>query len=123
MTMAVATVGLLIFALGVFGLVRPAGLITFVERPWRTRAGLYLAVCLRLALGVLLIAAAASTRYPWMIGALGVLSVAAALLIPVLGYDRIHAFIDWWVDRSPAFIRAWAVAACAFGAFLTYAAA
>jgi hypothetical protein len=119
---AVAALGLLVFALGALGVARPRGLLQLVERPWRSRAGLYLAVAFRAVLGVALIAAASSTRYPWAIGAIGVLALVAAVAIPLLGYERCRRFVEWWLARSGGFVRATALAACAFGAFLVYAA-
>ena len=122
MTVAIATVGLLILVLGVVGLVRPTSLIGLVDRAWMSRTGLYVAIAFRAALGILLVAAASSTRFPWVIGALGVLSLIAAVLIPVLGYDRIRGFVEWWAARPTGVVRIWACAACAFGGFLIYAA-
>ena len=88
-----------LFVLGVVGLVRPASLVRLVEFPWRSRTGLYVAIAFRIVLGILLVAAASSTRFPWIIGALGVLSLIAAVLIPVLGYDRIRGFVEWWAQQ------------------------
>ena len=121
-TAAVTAFGLFVFILGVVGIGRPASLIAFVERPWRTRAGLYVAIVIRTILGFLLVAAASSTRFPWAIGGLGALSLIGAVAIAVLGFDRMRSFIAWWVARPPAFVQAWSFAACAFGAFLIYAA-
>lgn len=122
MRVAVVMLGLFVLALGVLGVARPATLIGFVERPWRSRAGLYAAVLFRAALGVLLLAAASSTRFPWAIGALGVLSLAAAVSLPLLGYERLRKFVDWWMARPQGFVRGWSLTACAFGAFLVWAA-
>lgn len=122
MTVAVAVFGLLIFGVGMLGLVQPLALISLVERPWRSHTGLYLAITFRAVLGVLLVAAASETRFPWILRALGVLSLITAVLIPVLGYARLRSFVDWWSARPEGFIRAWCFVACAFGGFLIYAA-
>jgi hypothetical protein len=122
MGIAIAAIGLLVLVLGVLGVARPPALIGLVDRPWRTRAGLYLAMAFRAALGVLLVAAASSTRFPWAIGVLGVLSLVTAASIPFLGYERLRKFVEWWAARPKGFVRAWSLVACAFGAFLIYAA-
>ncbi len=122
MTAAVALVGLLVFMLGAVGIGQPASLIALVERPWRTRAGLYAAIVFRTLFGLLLVAAASSTRFPWAIAALGVISLIGAIAIAVLGYDRLRSFVAWWAARPSTFVRIWSLAACAFGAFLIYAA-
>jgi hypothetical protein len=122
MTLAIAVLGLLVLALGALGVARPRSLMTLVERPWRSRAGLYVAVAFRAVVGVLLLAAASGTRFPWIVGAIGVLSVAAAVTLPVLGYERLRKQVDWWMARPDGFVRGWSVAACLFGAFLVLAA-
>jgi hypothetical protein len=122
MGVAVAGFGLLVLVIGVLGLLQPARLVAWVERTWQSRAGFQLAIALRALLGILLIASASSTRFPWLIGALGVLSLAAAAALPVLGYARVRSFVEWWTARSTGFVRAWSLVACAFGAFLVYAA-
>jgi hypothetical protein len=121
MRIAVAAVGLVVFMLGVLGVARPQALIGLVDRPWRSRGGLYLAVVVRIALGILLLAAASSTRFPWTVGALGIVSLAAAVAMPFLGYERLRKFIEWWLVRGDGFVRAWSLVACLFGAFLIYA--
>lgn len=121
MNIAIAAFGLFVFALGLLGLIQPLGLMSVVERPWRTRLGLYMAVMFRLALGMLLLAGAAYTRFPWVVGGLGVLSLLAAVAIPFIGYERLRRFVEWWMERPPGFIRGWAAVACIFGAFLIYA--
>lgn len=122
MTVAVAGLGLLIFAAGALGLARPTALMALVERPWRTRAGLVLAVVVRVVVGVVLLTAASSTRFPWWIGGLGALSLVAGALLPLLGYQQLRRFIDWWQAQPDGFVRAWSLVACGFGAFLVYAA-
>jgi hypothetical protein len=122
MSAAVAAFGWLVAGLGVLGVVRPAALMGLVERPWRSPAGLYLAFAIRAALGVLLVAAASSTRFPRIIGALGLVSLAAAALIPALGHARMRRFVEWWAARPAGLLRALSAGACAFGAFLVYAA-
>lgn len=122
MNVAIAAFGLFVFAMGLLGVIQPTGLMSIVERPWQTPLGLYMAVIFRLALGLLLLAGASQTRFPWVVGSLGVVSLMAAVAIPLIGYERLRRFVAWWLERPPGFIRGWAIAACLFGAFLIYAA-
>lgn len=122
MNLAIAAFGLFVFAMGALGMIQPTGLMSVVERPWRTPLGLYMAMIFRLALGLLLLAGASSTRFPWVVGGLGAVSLLAAAAIPLIGFERLQRFVEWWLERPPAFIRAWAVVACLFGAFLILAA-
>jgi hypothetical protein len=121
MTFAIAAVGILIAALGLLGLIRPSSLIDVLGRTWRSRTGLYVAIAFRAGLGALLIAAADLTRFPRVMTVLGVLSLATAVSLPVLGYERLNRFVQWWSARSPGFIRGWSAVACASGLFLIYA--
>jgi len=121
MWVVVTLFGAAIAALGIVGLMRTASLIRFVSGAWQTRAGLYLAVILRLVLGVALIGAASRSRFPDAIGILGIISIVAALVAPSLRFERLRAFVQWWAARPSGFIRAWALVAAVFGVFLMYA--
>ncbi len=122
MSIIVAAFGVFVLGLGLLGMIRPMGLMAVVDRPWRTPAGLYMAMVFRLALGVIFLAGASGTRFPRIIGGIGILSVLSAFAIPFIGYPRARRFIDWWLNQTPGFIRAWSGVACAFGAFLICAA-
>lgn len=123
MRAAIAVIGLLILALGVLGVARPRMLIGLVGRVWATRVGLVAALAIRAAFGILLIAAATSTRFPWTIAVIGMVSLLAAVSLPLLGYERLRKFVAWWAARPNGFVRAWSLLACVFGAFLIYAVA
>ena len=45
----------------------------------------------------------------------------AAVVLPLLGRERLRPMIDWWISRPGGFIRAWSLVAVAFGVFLGYA--
>ena len=121
MAALVAVLGALITAIGVTGVVRPATLLRFVKSVWRQPMGLYLAVGVRLVLGVILILAAPSCRFPEAVRIIGVISIVAAVLIPFIGFERISSLINWWESRSLAALRVWCLFAIAFGVCLVYA--
>lgn len=120
MSLIVTLFGIVIAALGIAGLIRPGSLIGFVSAAWRLRAGLYLAIVLRLVLGVALIGAASSSRFPDALGILGVISIIGALVASSLGFERLRAFVQWWAARPSGFVRAWGLVAAGFGGFLVY---
>jgi len=101
----------------------PAQLMRAVRAAWQYRAALFVAVMVRLAMGILLVLAAPHSRFPPALGILGWLAIVAALLIPVAGRDRIGRLLDWWSRRSAPAVRLWSLAGLAFGCFLVYAAA
>lgn len=117
----VALLGLVVVGVGLLGLVRPASLIGLASSLWQSRSGLYTAVGLRVVLGIALLETAASSAFPSTLRVLGVLSLAAAVAIPVMGLERLRRFVDWWVARPVGFIRVWAFVATVFGGFLVYA--
>jgi hypothetical protein len=113
--------GVLVTALGAVGLARPVALISLVERPWQTRAGLLLAVAVRVVLGVALLVAAPDSRFPATLRALGGLSLLAAVALPLVGFERLRRFVQWWAERPSGFVRAWSAAALLFGVFVVVA--
>jgi len=115
-------VGLFIVAVGMLGVVAPHGLLTAV-RSILTPLGLYLVAALRVAIGVVLVLVAPSSRVPKVLRILGVIIFVAGLITPFFGVDRARAMLDWWSAQGAAFMRLWAGLAVAFGAFVVYAVA
>ena len=108
-------------AAGLAGLVSPAWAARLV-RAWRAPAHIYLAAAIRLALGVFLLVAASSCRFPLFVQIIGAVAILAALSLPFLGIARVQALIDWWSRQPAAFVRGWCLLAVAFGALLIFAA-
>jgi hypothetical protein len=121
MAFLVSMFGGLIVGIGLFGLIRPRGLVEFIRSTWESPSGLPIAVTLRLVLGATLLAAAASSRFPLALSALGVLMILTAAALPILGADRFRDFVQWWVERPGPILRAWSGVAILFGALLIYA--
>ena len=121
MSAIVSAVGIVIAGLGILGVIRPRNLVHLVSIPWKSPSGLYLAIVVRLIFGVALIGAASSSRFPNVLLIIGVLSIITAFLAPLLGFERLREFIDWWLARPPVFIRSWAAIAAVFGVFLVFA--
>jgi len=121
MAFLVSMFGGLIVGIGLFGLIHPRGLVEFIRSIWESPSILPIAVTLRLVLGATLLAAAASSRFPVALSALGVLMILTAAALPILGADRFRGFVQWWVERPSPIIRAWSGVAILFGALLIYA--
>jgi hypothetical protein len=120
MAVVVTGLGVLIAAIGLTGVVIPRILIGLVQH-WRGSARLWFAVSIRLVLGVVFIAVAPDCRAPMVVRAVGLVSVAAALGMIVLGSAGLDKFINWWLGRPLPYVRLWASGAIAFGALLIYA--
>ncbi len=123
MAQVVGAVGLLIVLIGVFGFFFPSALLDLVERVGANSVGFALSIVIRATLGVLFIVAASSTRLPELIGAVGVLSLAAALGIAVIGHSRMRRFMQWWTTWPMWLVRLTLTLVVGFGALLVYAAA
>ena len=121
MTVIVGLFGAAIVGLGVFGFVRPKGLVGWARSTWESRSGLHLAIVIRVVLGLLLLATASESRFPQTFRVLGWISLIAAVISPLIGIARLRRFVKWWADKPSAFIRTWSLTALGFGAFLVYA--
>ncbi len=122
LTLVVALFGTAITVLGIFGFVRPGHLIRFIQASWQFPSGLYLAIGIRVVFGVVLLVAASESRFPMTFTILGIISLVAAGVAPLLGLARLQKFLQWWAARPPGLIRGWSLAAAAFGVFLVYGA-
>jgi len=122
MLTVIAIFGVLVCLGSLVGIAAPGRLIGVVRAVMDRPGGLYLAVIVRVALGVLLIAAAEAARFPTAFLALGWIAIAAALAIPFVGYVRLMRLVEWFAGMPAVAIRAWLVFGFAFGGFLIYGA-
>lgn len=121
MPVVVAVFGFLILSIGALGFFSPAGLTRFLSI-WEPGRRLYAAVIFRILFGVVLLLAAPECRFPIVVGVTGLVALVAAVVLGVVGARRFESFVQWWLARPAAFIRAWAGVATAFGGLLIYAA-
>lgn len=111
--------GVVVVCLGAGSLAWPDTLVDFAEQFVSTR-GLWIAVALRLALGILLWITAPASRTPVVLRVLGVLFVLSAAALPILGLDRLEAIVDWGSGLAPIALRAAGLVAALVGAFLVW---
>ncbi len=112
----------LFISLGLWGLIAPARLLSFLHR-WQTREGLWAGALLRLLFGVALWSVASSSRFPTTLQVLAVISVVAGGALPFIGLARFNRMIAWWSRQPLGFTRAWSIFIIAFGAFIVWAVA
>lgn len=77
-------------------------------------------VLIRLVNGSILMMGADTTRLPTLIWWLGVLFIAAAILLLVFPADTIKRMTGVWLDRSALVIRAWVALPLAIGILVIY---
>lgn len=113
-------IGLTILMLGLLGAIVPSSML-IVSRAAATPDGLYVAGLVRVAIGLVLLSAAPTSRYPILLGALGVATFFSGLVTPAIGVSRARAFVDWWAAQVPAVMRLWCLVAAGIGFFIAFA--
>ena len=120
MRILIIAVGLATLAFAGVGFAQPERMARFARSLWQNPVAFYVAVALRLVVGVALITIAPATRFPDVFYVLGLITVSAAIIGMIAGADRLGRFLEWWLTRPQPLLRAWALFAAAFGAFLVY---
>jgi len=107
---------LLIIAAGSYGVASPASLVA-LARFFATGPLVWVASALRLAFGVALWLAASSSWTPTAFHVLGAVSLLSGIALPVLGSQRLAAFVQWWTEQPAWFVRLGCGLALALGVF------
>jgi hypothetical protein len=121
MPVIVAVFGALVALLGLVGLVQPERFRSiFTAMDSQTR--FIIAIALRLAMGGVLWWLADELRHPHVMRVLAAIAIFAAVMLLIMGRERLDRLIGWWLSRSDGLLRVSALFAAAFGVFLVYAA-
>jgi len=121
MTVIVAVFGALVALLGLVGLVQPERFRSiFTALDSQTR--FIMAIALRLAMGGVLWWLADELRHPHVMRVLAAIAIFAAVMLLIMGRERLDRLIGWWLSRSDGLLRVSALFAAAFGVFLVYVA-
>jgi len=115
----------LLFALftilvGIVGLVSPDSVTTVRRLYFATPVGLYAAGAVRVAMGLVLILCAPTSRAPRTLRALGAVVCMQGLAGTFMGPDRARAILEWEAMHT-ALLRAGAAVALSSGAFVAFA--
>lgn len=122
MKLAVLVVGLLLATTGLLTFAMPERLRTMLA--WFTTGNRFsIAILGRLALGLVLLFGASSTRWPAAGITLGLIFLAGGAAIPVLGEERVARIVNWWLERPNAGLRGWSTVVMGTGAFIAWLAA
>lgn len=112
--------GAAVSAASVWGIVSPSGLITAVRTVFDNSWGMPLAVIVRLVLGAALILVAPEAKFPMFFKIVGGVVILTAILLPIIGKERIRRLLAWAEGWPVPGIRLWLLFGFAFGAFLIY---
>jgi hypothetical protein len=116
---------LLILAIGAVGLLVPSSLV-WIAHHTVTSSAFYVIATVRVAFGLVLIAAAPNSRVPKAVRVLGYLILVAGIATALMGLmamDLARAIIEWWLEQGPGFVRVSGLPVLALGGFIAYACA
>jgi amino acid permease len=113
--------GVLICLAGLTILILPEKFKNIMNR-WTGQPRFLFAVIIRVLFGALLLSEAANLKFPLAMKVIGAISILAAVVLLLIGQERMDRFIDWWMKQSDNLLRVSSVLAIAFGAFFIYAA-
>jgi hypothetical protein len=117
---AAMTIGVLIVAQGVVGMLWPQIFLGLV-REFQYPPVIYIAAIIRVAFGLVLCFAAKASRARTLLQVLGVFIVAGGLLTPYFGIYFAHLILGWWSDGGGMVVRGWSAFAWVLGGFIVYA--
>ena len=118
MRIAALPVALLSIVVGIVGIASPEGGMTLRRLYFATPGLFYSVVAVRSAMGIGLILAAARSRWPRTLRALGAVVCLQGLAATLLGLDHARAIMEWEGMQGHALLRAGAAVALASGGFI-----
>ena len=121
MRIAALPVALLSIVVGIAGIASPDGGMTLRRLYFATPGRFYAAGAVRVAMGLLLVLAASSSRWPRTLRAMGALMCLQVVAANLFGIERARAIMEWEGMQGPALLRAGAAVALASGGFIMFA--
>ena len=119
MKILITLFGVLICLAGLAILIFPVQFRNAMNK-WTGQPRFLFAVIIRVLFGALLLSEAANLKFPLAMKIIGAISILAAVVLLLIGQERMDRFIDWWMRMSDNVLRFWSIFAFAFGAFLIY---
>ncbi len=120
MKIAAFLIALFTIVVGIAGIVSPESLTTVRRLYFATPVRLYAAGAVRVAMGLVLILCAPTSRAPRTLRALGAVVCMQGLAATFMGPDRARAILEWEAMHT-ALLRAGAAVALATGSFVAFA--
>lgn len=119
MKIIIALFGVLICLGGLTILILPEKFKNIMNR-WTGQPRFLFAVIIRVVLGAILLSEAVNLKFPLAMKIIGAISILAAVVLLLVGQERMDRFIDWWMKQSETVFRVASVFAFVVGAFLIY---
>ena len=117
--------------IGLFGVLICLGGLVILVAPekfknvmnnWTGQPRFLFAIIIRIVLGAVLLSEAASLRFPLAMKIIGAIIILAAVVLLIVGQERMDRFIDWCMKQSENVFRVASALAIVFGAFFIYVA-
>ncbi len=121
MIFVIISFGALVFLAGVIIVFNPEVIFELLRKNLEKVFLQYLAIGIRIVIGILLIRYAGESRYPIIIEIIGWLSIAAAVTFAVIGRRRFLSLMSWAFSLTREYGRVGGLFAMAFGGFLVHA--
>jgi len=121
MRIAGLLLALFIIVVSMVGIVATDHAMTVRRLYYATPGRFYAAGAVRMAMGLVLILAASSSRWPRTVRVLGAVMCLQAIAANLFGLERARAIMEWEAMQGTAVLRAGAVLALASGSFLAFA--
>lgn len=121
MRIAALLVALFTIVVSMVGIVATDSAMTLRRLYFATPSRFYAAGAIRVAMGLVLILAASSSRWPRTLRALGAVMCLQAIAANLFGIERARQIMEWEALQGTALLRAGAVVALASGVFVAFA--
>ena len=121
MDLVVKIVGIILICTGLLHLLKP-GVGRSLMRFFAQGKRLYVGGIIRLVLAVLFLLSATECKYPWIIGAFGMVFLFGALIIFLAGPARLKPMLTWFQGRSLVWGRIVGGIVLLLGGIIVYAA-
>jgi hypothetical protein len=110
---------ILLAALGTLGIMSPQRLVPLARR-FLTPHGIFLAAVIRILFGIVFVFAAPNSRAPEFARVIGVISIIAGVMTPLLRVEQHRKILAWWVARGSLPLRVWSALGLVLGLVLAY---
>ena len=121
MRIAALLVALFTVVIGIGGLISPESGTDIRRLYFATPVRLYAAAAVRVAMGLVVILSATTSRAPKTLRALGALMCMQGLSATLLGPEHARTVLEWETRQGPALLRVGAAVALAAGGFMAFA--
>lgn len=121
MRRAALLVALVTVGIGIGGLLSPERATEIRRLYFATPVRLYMTGAVRIAMGLVVILSAATSRAPMTLRMLGAVRCMQGLSATLMGPDHARAVMEWETAQGTAILRAGAAVAVTAGLFLAFA--